>query len=274
MCDGPADARSRSPVTNRMKTTIDHRLERRMDRTSTRSDGPRMALGAGFLADKKAHVRSRSCVWFACLSLAIGAWSGTPAPATAQQQASGQVAKPEDQRVQPKRGRDNDYTAQQMVESLIALANGPIPSRESLEREFGFEFTFARKGHGENVYSGWAGKPFAQQFPEGLTSANFRYYELDVGGVVLALNFLNPTFERTSSTLCVGTHAVSKPLQARGWVRNQRIRGKDFELTYVAEIDRVQRRVAFSPDWLNDSRCMDSFYIVYEAKNSLDRVSK
>ena len=243
---------------------------------STRSDGPKMALGAGFVAAAKAFMRGSRCFGFAWSVIALCGWGGLPAAGHAQQQAGAQTATTELKPTPPKKGRDNNYTAKAMTDRLIAVAEGPIPLRDALEREFGFEFTFARKGGGEEVYHAWAGKPFAQQFHEGLIPVNIQYIETNTGGALLALYFLivNRSTPPPQHTLCVSTFDILKPLLERGWVRHRRSQSGQLDIRYSAQFAGVQRTLQLSPSEGQGSQCLNGFFISYRPSSSRDGDSK
>ena len=258
------------------QTATCHRPERRMDSASSGIWCLRVALGAGFIAAIKAGMRSSRCFVFGWSLLAICGWIGLPASGYAQQQAGLQNATDELKPMSPKKGRDNNYTAQQMTDRLIALAEGPIPLRDALEREFGFDFTIAHKGGGEDVYHGWAGKPFAQQFHEGLIPANIQYIETNTGGAILALYFLivHRSMPPPQSSLCVATFDILKPLLEGGWVRHRRSQSGQLDIRYSAQIGGVQRTLQLSPSEGQGSQCLNGFFISYRPSSNRDGDSK
>nr|WP_315229429.1 hypothetical protein [uncultured Albidiferax sp.] len=71
------------------------------------------------------------------------------------------------------------YTPEQMLQRLVQLAEGPIPTRAELEKEFGFEFKLRSTKWGGDSYLGQAAYPFESNSQS--KRENFRYYDFSDG---------------------------------------------------------------------------------------------
>ena len=266
----------------RRKNAICHRPERRMDRASAGIDSLRMALRAvlmeivnrgnslwGFGAQShpalrtmlaKAGVRSGLCVRFVWLFLAIGGLGGMPSAVLGQQKSGGPGVAPESKQVQPKRGRDNDYTATEMTKRLIALAEGPIPSRESLETEFGFEFELRTTDKDGSTYWGRAGQPFlpvsSDDFPNIVYDAWFR-------ATNLTLKFLGYSPAQGFPKYCIPTDSFIKALTAK-WQRHV-VRHGHFpaQVFYTTTMQGISRKLTLAPNHFQGDGCISLFSIGY-----------
>lgn len=161
------------------------------------------------------------------------------------------------------------YNRDQMWKRLIAIAEGPVPTREELEKEFGFTFRFwgkeAHEKEGDGTYYGTAASPpFAT--PRQPQGNNISYYAFEKSTLVV-LHF-DPKWRginKIEDRYCVENEYLFKALTGK-WVRNKKERWHSpIVVEYTAEFNGVTRVVTVSPLYLNASNypCLDGFYIDY-----------
>lgn len=161
------------------------------------------------------------------------------------------------------------YTPEQMWKRLIAIAEGPIPTREELEKEFGFTFRFwgkeAHEKEGNGTYYGAvASPPFGTPHQPQGNNISYRAYS-DSTSVVFYFEPKRVGFNKTDDRYCVENEYLFKALTGK-WVRNKKERWHSpIVVDYTATFNGITRSVEVSPLYLSaDSYpCLKNFYIDY-----------
>lgn len=158
--------------------------------------------------------------------------------------------------------RAGTYPAElQMMRRLIEIAEGPPPSKEALETEFGLTYKKSPS------YSEYAQDFYASgQFP--FNPGDAGQHSLFPAGnrpqaYFISFRFLDDDQLRASSrSFCVSQDALTVELEKRSWqlrkfvVQPHSIRDED----HIAKFGRYSRRVSFFPLF---SACVRSIYIHY-----------
>lgn len=161
------------------------------------------------------------------------------------------------------------YTPDQMWRRLMAIAEGPIPTREALEKEFGFTFRYfgqpPNEPQGNGDYFGAAASPpFGT--PQPPRFKNISHYTL--GETTLIAFHFDPKWQGINATedrYCVENEHLFKALTGK-WVRSRRERWHSpIEVDYSATFNRITRVVTVAPLDISASSypCLKTFYIDY-----------
>ncbi len=195
---------------------------------------------------------------FVCYLLVIGTVCSAGSSAQAQ-------SNPEE--VAPAPGLK--YTPEQMWRRLMAIAEGPIPSRGELEKEFGFTFRYSGKElpvaqGGGTFYGAAASPPFGT--PQQPQASNISY-EVFRTSTLIAFHFDPKRFgiNRTADRYCVENEYLFKALTGK-WMRFKKEQGHyPVVINYTASFNGIERKVELSPLYLSadSSPCLQSFLIDY-----------
>lgn len=160
------------------------------------------------------------------------------------------------------------YSPEQMMNRLLAIAEGMPPTRDELEREFGIQFRVWIAEHDGTHYVGAAkAPPFAR--PTGIVPRNMSFSEAK-SGIDTRFNFEPSEWRKPPPSFCVNPYLLQDKLKER-WQAEVRIPGghhaKDFYWT--ATLGGVARRLTIFPDDRGTSAaCLSLFAITFEKFDS------
>ena len=160
------------------------------------------------------------------------------------------------------------YSPEQMMNRLLAIAEGAPPKRDELEREFGIQFRVWRVDRRDSDYVAVAkSPPFAS--PTGIVPRNITFEDYG-DGVGVIFKFEPSEWRKPPPTYCIDPHWLHQTLKER-WQAEVRIPGghhaKDFYWT--ATLGGVARRLTIFPDDRGTSAaCLSLFAITFEKFDS------
>lgn len=159
-----------------------------------------------------------------------------------------------------------EYTADQMMERLLQIAEGPELSREQLEKEFGIRFV--REPRGES-YVARGRKPLGSRLSSysGFWPAAFITLHFD--------GRPTPAKEEQEHSLCLDAKKMVQALE-KGWrplTKNQSLDGRgNLEISYIKTLGGHVREVYIYPHagmldpWSSTGACMNYFSVNYRYK--------
>ena len=154
------------------------------------------------------------------------------------------------------------YVPAQMIERLVRLAEGSIPTQIELEKEFSFEFQLRRADKDESEYWGQAPRPFAQGRPR-----NVSYYEFG-SRQAITLNYID------DSEYCISTVDLINSLSNK-WKRHVLPHGHfPTRVFYVITIGDISRQLELDPNYMHGDSCLKLFSVDYHAIQSLKEGKK
>lgn len=166
------------------------------------------------------------------------------------------------------------YTPHQMAKRLMEIAEGPVPTREALEQEFGFRFRMPESklaaAQGVRLYYATApSPPFAR--PIGPMRTNVTYDALKKS---VHISFY---FERDKEGFneytsirkyCTPKSNIITTLK-NSWMRHQGERdGRTITVEYTTISYGIERKVAVFPIEYHPDICLGIFSIEYITRNS------
>lgn len=164
------------------------------------------------------------------------------------------------------------YTPEQMWKRLLEIAEGPIPSREALEREFGFQFRLrestADERDGIRTYYGTAASPpFAT--PQAPQFSNIGYDNFKEKTLIdFQFDPKRAGINKPIVRYCVESEYLFKAMEGK-WERDKREQGHyAIAVDYTATFQGVQRKITIAPIYLSSEPCLQGFYIDYTLPNT------
>ena len=160
------------------------------------------------------------------------------------------------------------YSPEQMMNRLLAIAEGPPPTRDELEREFGIQFRVWIAEHDGTHYVGAAkAPPFARA--TGIVPRSMSFSEAK-SRIDTRFNFEPSEWRKPPPSFCVDPYLLQGKLKER-WQAEVRIPGghhaKDFYWT--ATLGGVARRLTIFPDERGPAAtCLSLFSITFEKASS------
>ena len=157
-----------------------------------------------------------------------------------------------------------------MSKRLLEIAEGPIPSRESLEQEFGFHFklrdSVKDRKEGIGTYYGTANSP---PFGAGVAGnpSNIHYSDFK-SEIVIAFRFDSKRvgINKTTDRYCVEGEFIFKDLIGK-WKKFQKEQGHyPIVVNYTATFLDVERTVEVSPIYLSSETCINGLVTPLQTK--------
>ena len=160
------------------------------------------------------------------------------------------------------------YSPKQMMNRLLAIAEGAPPTRDELEREFGIQFRVWIAEHdGTHYVAAAEAPPFAR--PTGIVPRNMGFSEAK-SRIDIRFNFEPSEWRKPPPSFCVNPDLLQDKLKVR-WQAEVRIPGghiaKDFYWTAI--LGGVARRLTIFPDERGPAAtCLSLFSITFEKTSS------
>ena len=160
------------------------------------------------------------------------------------------------------------YTPEQMLQRLVQLAEGPIPTRAELEKEFGFEFKLRSTKWGGDSYLGKAAYPFESNSE--FKRENFTYYEI-TDGQSLVIGFESNCLGRIPK-YCLQTEKLIKKLDSK-WLRHSTPYSHfSPRIFYTVTLQGIPRKLEFAPNSVHGDSCMHFFLLSTSPKKSIKAI--
>ena len=160
------------------------------------------------------------------------------------------------------------YTPAQMAQRLIEFAEGPIPKKKALEKEFGFNFRAQESELDEKAgirsYRGTAASPpFGSVEPPYVDNIKYDDFKTSID-ISFKFDRIRSGINKPIVRYCVESDKIFQALTDK-WTIHKKVPGGHHAITvhYTAVLNGLERTLTVWPLKILDEKCIDGFYIQY-----------